>query len=409
MKRSTLIIALLLGALALDAKMREWTSHDGRTMLAELIAREGDRITIRRNDGTVFTVDTDLFASKDRLYVKGWVAPKIPVPELNDAVFIIQAGDSTGSGFLVQEKGQIFLYTNQHVIQGYEPEQLKAVNPRGRKIELGDLQIVPDQDIARIRVRAPGGLKIAESASLDQSIRTIGNSDGAGVLTINKGKINGLGSGLVEVTADIIPGNSGGPILNDDSKVVGIATFIAKQDAAVSEDWKIKGTRYAGTRRFGLRLLREMNWQEMDWERYATEGRQAEKLDDDVATWFDYHKVIFTDPSSSLQVSEASTPLLQEIAEEQNENARRFSSKIGSRVNRSELARMNRYENRKLSERVKANIEDLLQHIENQKRINGGIEIPYFLEQVKKNKEMVESFSDILEEEMNEHRTFFRY
>jgi len=409
MKIVTLIFALQLGASCLGAEMRQWTSSDGRSMWAELIAREGERITIRRDDGTIFTVGTELFSSKDRQYVKDWVAPEIPVPELNDAVFIIQAGENTGSGFLLQDRGQIYLYTNQHVIQGHERGQLKAVSAGGRQIELGELQIIPDQDIARIRVKADGGLKLAPDAKLDEAIRAIGNSGGAGVLTINKGKINGLGSGLVEVTADIIPGNSGGPILNEASEVVGIATFVAKQDAAISEDWKIKGTRYAGTRRFGLRLLPGMTWRDVEWERYTSEGRVTKQLEADVVTWFEYHRVIFTNPSSQLNSSDEMSRFLREVAEEQNENARRFNAKIGNTVNQGELDRMNRYENRKLSQRIEANVEDLLRHIETRKRANGGIETPYFLDQFKRNTELVKGFRDILEKEMNKPRTFFRF
>lgn len=388
---------------------RQWTDTKGRTMQAEIIGKGSDSVTIQRQDGQVFTVPTSTFSEADRNYVSQWSPPALEVPDIKDAVYIISGGESTGSGFLMQDMGQVYLYTNQHVIQGFGKNEIKAVNANGKSIKLGKLQVIPHLDIARIHVKAAGGLKTASNVDMDENISTYGNSGGAGVLTINKGKVAGLSGDLVEVTAEIIPGNSGGPIVNESGEVLGLATFISTKDETGSQDWKVKGTRYAGTRRYGLRIKPDMQWQSISWTSYKEQGEAIKQLTEDIDNWFEVHRSILVDPSVYLDEKKYNSSLLRDVTREQNENARRFDAKIGNRVNPSELARMNRYENRKLGERMEVNLKELEQHIAHFRTANSEINISYFSDQINDAERWVKNLKEWVETEMDSSRTFFRY
>lgn len=407
--RWILSFVLLFSLTSVQGESRTWTDTKGRTMQAELIGKTPDTVTIRRSDGMEFTVPITTFSTADRGYVVQWSPPVLEVPDIKDAIYIISAGETTGSGFLMQDMGQVYLYTNQHVIQGFGQHEIRAANANGRPIQLGNLQVVHHLDIARIHVDVPGGLKFADNVDMDEVISTYGNSGGAGVLTINKGKVAGLSGDLVEVTAAIIPGNSGGPILNEDKEVLGLATFISTQDELQKQDWKVKGTRYAETRRYGLRVKPDLPWQPVQWQDYQKQGKAVSQLVEDIETWFTVHYAILIDPSSELDDKKYDSSLLRDVIKEQNENARRFNAKIGSRVNPSELARMNRYENRKLGERMEANLKDLERHIAHFRSANSDISMSYFTDQVKDVEQWVKNLKEWVDTEMGNSRTFFRY
>ena len=52
--------------------LREWTDSTGRKSIkATLLEIRGDRITLKRADGRVFTAPLERFSEKDRKYVLG--------------------------------------------------------------------------------------------------------------------------------------------------------------------------------------------------------------------------------------------------------------------------------------------------------------------------------------------------
>ena len=86
----------------------------------------------------------------------------------------------------------------------------------------------------------------------------MGNSEGAGVITSSKSRIMGIGPDEIEVESDFVPGNSGGPVINEAEQVVGIATYI--KNPVDKPDWAKKDTRYEKPRRFTIRPTRVKDW-----------------------------------------------------------------------------------------------------------------------------------------------------
>lgn len=178
---------------------------------------------------------------------------------------IIKTDKCVGSGFVANDGGNVYLYTNEHVVRG--SVKPVATDIEGRAIEIGDFELAKGRDVVRFKVSSSLlGLSLAsQGIEIDNDIAVFGNSDGADVITALGGKIIGVGPSLIEISAEFVQGNSGSPVLTLDGKVVGIATFAV--NGAESENWVKSGTRFDGVRRFALRLD-NIQWEAIDWELY---------------------------------------------------------------------------------------------------------------------------------------------
>lgn len=102
---------------------------------------------------------------------------------------------------------------------------------------------------------------MSKEAAIGDEVGVDGNSQGASVVTELKGKIVGLGPGLVEVDAPLVPGNSGSPILYVKSgKVIGITSYVKRRE----HDEISKDSGVAEVRRFGYRLDAIKTWQDLN-------------------------------------------------------------------------------------------------------------------------------------------------
>jgi S1-C subfamily serine protease len=148
-----------------------------------------------------------------------------------------------GSGFVVTPDG--YVMTNSHVVSGARAIKLKT--PAG---ETADAQVVgddPASDLAVIRVDAgalaPQGAAVpylpvdgALAPRVGQLAVAIGNPLGfestvsTGVVSALgrslRGKGNRLIDGVIQHTAPLNPGNSGGPLLDGAGRVLGVNTAI---------------------------------------------------------------------------------------------------------------------------------------------------------------------------------------
>ncbi len=73
MKKPALaLLATLALPLAARAEVRTFTSTDGRTLRASLVAVDGDKVTIQLPDGRKITAAADRFSAADRQYFAAW-------------------------------------------------------------------------------------------------------------------------------------------------------------------------------------------------------------------------------------------------------------------------------------------------------------------------------------------------
>ena len=139
-----------------------------------------------------------------------------------------------GSGFIISADG--YILTNNHVVENVDKVMVKLADER--EFEAKVIGADPESDVAVIKIDANNLsiLELADSDALEvgEWVLAIGNPLGlshtvtAGIVSA-KGR-NRLGladfENFIQTDAAINRGNSGGPLLNLDGKVVGISTAI---------------------------------------------------------------------------------------------------------------------------------------------------------------------------------------
>jgi hypothetical protein len=142
----------------------------------------------------------------------------------------LAGGDRAASGFIVDSSGT--LVTNLHVIRGatalavrtaggevYDDVRVRAVDER--------------RDLAVLQVAAFGlpTVPLGDSDSLQpgQRVLVVGNPLGVLEGSVSTGVVSGVremdGYKVVQTDASVNPGNSGGPMVDDGGRVIGVVTF----------------------------------------------------------------------------------------------------------------------------------------------------------------------------------------
>jgi len=149
---------------------------------------------------------------------------------------------SSGSGFIITTDG--YIATNKHVVSDLKADYVVFLND-GTKYNAKIIAQDPLEDFALLKIEAINlkALMLGDSKTLQlgQSVVAIGNALGEFQNTISVGVISGLNrsitasgggtkteklSNLLQTDAAINRGNSGGPLLSLDGKVIGMNTAI---------------------------------------------------------------------------------------------------------------------------------------------------------------------------------------
>lgn len=163
-----------------------------------------------------------------------------------------QNGAAAGTGMVLTPSGQVL--TNNHVVRG--ATTIKVVVPEAHRTYAARvLGYSVGADVALLQLKNAAGLatiSLGRSATLvrGQSVTAVGNAGGTGSLAVTTGKITGLRrsisvsdeqggavrlTGLVETSAALRPGDSGGPLLDASTRVIGI-------DTAASTGFSFRGS-----------------------------------------------------------------------------------------------------------------------------------------------------------------------
>jgi len=151
-------------------------------------------------------------------------------PNIREAVFKINTAQDSGSGFLLS--GYPWIITNYHVISGCREVALENVHHQ--KIKARVIYANPELDIAFLAMDTPhdiqGILPREEDTALHirERIMVLGFPFGMpftiteGIISNNKQLVEG--QYYIQTDAAVNPGNSGGPLTDEDGRLLGMMT-----------------------------------------------------------------------------------------------------------------------------------------------------------------------------------------
>ena len=156
--------------------------------------------------------------------------------DASESVFRVETFDcsknpiSTGTGFLVEEG----VVTNQHVVE--DAALIELTNDQGKQIEVRSWQVSRKIDLALLQISAhslPELELLTKNPTPGALVANIGHPLGE-ELSIRDGRIFEVVDGeeydtegeLLAMTSEALSGDSGGPVISTDGKVVGVTTYL---------------------------------------------------------------------------------------------------------------------------------------------------------------------------------------
>src|SRR5215210_4858708 len=160
---------------------------------------------------------------------------------LIDTQLSYEGAAGAGTGVVLTSGGEVL--TNYHVVEGATAISVTLATT-GRTYPASVVGHSATSDVALLQLEDASGLPTAtlddDSVALGDAVTAVGNAGGTGTLTAADGRVTDLSSsittasegsvaseslrGLIETDADVVAGDSGGPLLDAEGEVVGIDT-----------------------------------------------------------------------------------------------------------------------------------------------------------------------------------------
>ncbi len=147
-----------------------------------------------------------------------------------NSVVTVKTDAGQGTGFIITKDG--FIVTNAHVLSG--GKTVKVITSEQKEVKTSFIGYDSDFDLALLKITGEySPLKLADSDNVQIGERVIAIGNPLGLqFSVTQGIVSGIhrkGPNNLEVyiqtDAALNPGNSGGPLINSNGKVIGINNF----------------------------------------------------------------------------------------------------------------------------------------------------------------------------------------
>jgi S1-C subfamily serine protease len=191
-----------------------------------LLADRGFHEIVARSPGMVVTSA----AQPIRLQAKGVPSQELlqkRISEIKPAVVTIYAGSGFGSGFFISEDG--YALTNAHVVGDAKFVKVKLLS--GREVVGEVIRSDRRRDVALVKTEEAKMVALpirSTEASVGEDVYAIGSPlDPAMSGSLTRGVLSGYrvieGQKVIQSDVRVLPGNSGGPLLDQNGSVIGMA------------------------------------------------------------------------------------------------------------------------------------------------------------------------------------------
>ncbi|WP_143340538.1 S1C family serine protease [Demequina sp. NBRC 110057] len=160
---------------------------------------------------------------------------------LIDTVLGYQSAEAAGSGMVLTDDGLIL--TNNHVVEG-ATDITVTIGSTGETYTANVIGTDATEDVALLQLQGASGLTTVtiddDEVAVGDTVTAVGNAEGGGVLMAADGSVTELDSsvttsseygvegetldGMIEFAADVVGGDSGGALIDDEGEVVGMTT-----------------------------------------------------------------------------------------------------------------------------------------------------------------------------------------
>ncbi|GAB2582721.1 S1C family serine protease [Microlunatus antarcticus] len=154
---------------------------------------------------------------------------------------VLTDGEAAGTGIVLTSDGEVL--TNYHVVEGSTLIRV-TIASTGKAYTASVVGVDQAADVALLQLKDASGLTVAkiddDTLKAGDDVTAVGNAGGTGTLTAADGSVTSLAASIttqsegtvagerltkmIETDADVVAGDSGGPLLDDEGEVVGIDT-----------------------------------------------------------------------------------------------------------------------------------------------------------------------------------------
>ncbi len=171
----------------------------------------------------------------------------------------MSGGVGAGTGMVLTADGEIL--TNNHVVEGASQIVVTVVTT-GESYRASIVGTDPEDDVAVLQLTGASGLETiplgdSDTVQVGDQVAAIGNAGGVGgTPSIATGRVTALGqqitasdedgsnaetlTDMIQVDANVVPGDSGGPLANTSGEVIGM------DSAAAASNGSLGATRFRG-------------------------------------------------------------------------------------------------------------------------------------------------------------------